>query len=98
MMTPHNGLYNALNWGNADGGSRRRAAAYAGETWMPNDVMVRLDTKIDALTMDIDRVAKNAQGEIARLKEAKQALVTAKASLTPANEALVRVLKEQGVL
>ena len=65
---------------------------------MPNDVMVRLDTKIDALTMDIDRVAKNAQGEIARLKEAKQALVTAKASLTPANEALVRVLKEQGVL
>ena len=65
---------------------------------MASDFIARLDAKIDALNADIDRVAKNAQGEIARLKEAKQALVTAKASLTPANEALVRVLKEQGVL
>ena len=65
---------------------------------MASDFIARLDAKIDALNADIDRVAKNAQGEIARLKEARQALVKAKADLTPANESLVKVLKEQGVL
>jgi hypothetical protein len=65
---------------------------------MPSDLTVRLTSRIAAVDAEIDRVARNAQDEIKRLKELKQTLDKALKGMTPENEAVIKQLKAEGIL
>lgn len=65
---------------------------------MASDLTVRLQSRITALDAEIERIARNAQDEIRRLKDQKQLLDKALKSMTPDQEALIKQLKAEGIL
>lgn len=65
---------------------------------MANTLSERIDAKIASLTAEIGRVKANADIEVERIKGTRTLLQQAKGELTPDREALLALLKQEGLV